>query len=152
MSYIETLIERCKKAQAAKPAEEFELDISDLSPLENIERAIYIIEEIDGNPNATFIQLSNYKQTGQRACPRLNAPSVVMYVGSSTTDLKKRITEHLGFGSKSTYALNLSHWFHGQYKITIRVYKESPDVLQIIEDSLSHELSPAFGKRGANNK
>ena len=75
-----------------------------------------------------------------------------MYVGSSTTDVKKRIEQHLGNGLKDTYALHLSHWFKGKYKITIRVYDEPIEVLQIIEDALSHDLSPAFGKRGGNNK
>jgi hypothetical protein len=28
----------------------------------------------------------------------------------------------------------------------------SKEVLQIIEDSLSYDLSPAFGKKGGNNK
>jgi len=75
-------------------------------------------------------------------------------VGSSTTGLKKRIKEHLGDGSKSTYSLQLKHWFNGSYRITIKVYddKISREVIQIIEDNLSHQLKPAFGKQGGNNK
>jgi hypothetical protein len=150
MSYIETLIANCERAKAAKPKKEFEL--GEVSELEGMESAIYIIEQVDGDNNKTFIDLSNYKKTKQRACPKLNAPSPVMYVGSSTTDVKKRIEQHLGNGPKDTYALHLSHWFKGKYKITIRVYDEPIEVLQIIEDALSHDLSPAFGKRGGNNK
>jgi len=80
--------------------------------------------------------------------------NVALYVGSSTTGLKKRIKEHLGDGSKSTYSLQLKHWFNGNYKITIKVYddKISREVIQIIEDNLSHQLKPAFGKQGGNNK
>jgi len=150
MSYIETLIENCEKAKAAKPVTDFVL--GDTTQLDGIEKAIYIIEQVDGNYERAFIELSKYKKTKQRACPRLNAPSPVMYVGSSTTGVKKRIEQHLGNGPKDTYALHLSHWFKDKHKITIKVYDEPLEVLQIIEDALSHDLSPAFGKRGGNNK
>ena len=86
MTYIDTLIENCKKAKAAKPVNEFVL--SEISDLDNIKKAIYIIEEVDGDNERTFIALSNYKKTKERACPKLNAPSPVMYVGSSTTGIK----------------------------------------------------------------
>ncbi len=88
----------------------------------------------------------------QRACPKLNAPSPVLYVGSSTSGVRKRIEQHLGEGAKDTYALQLKHWFRGKYKITIKVFDQPKEVLQIIEDSLSFELAPAFGKQGGNNK
>ena len=67
-------------------------------------------------------------------------------------NLKKRIEQHLGEGNKSTYALHLSHWFKGTYKIKILIYNEPIEVLQIIEDNLSHRLKPAFGKKGGNGK
>jgi Uri superfamily endonuclease len=150
MSYIDTLIENCNRAKSAQPAKEFEL--SDISDLDGIVNAIYIIEEIGGDADKTFIELSNYKKAKQRACPRLNAPAQVMYVGSSTTGVKKRIEQHLGDGPKGTYALHLKHWFNGRHRITIKVYDEPLEVIQIIEDALSHDLAPAFGKRGGNNK
>jgi len=150
MTYIDTLIENCKKAKAAKPVQDFVL--SDISELDNIEKAIYIIEEIGGNNEETFNALRNYKKTKQRACPKLNAPSSVMYVGSSTTGIRKRIKQHLGDGPKGTYALHLKHWFNGKKKITIKVFSEPAAVIQIIEDALSHDLAPAFGKAGGNNK
>ena len=62
------------------------------------------------------------------------------------------IYRYIGDGSKATYALHLSHWFRGEYKVTVKVYNEHSDVLQIIEDALSDELKPAFGKQGSNNK
>jgi len=76
----------------------------------------------------------------------------MMYVGSSTTGIRKRIEQHIGDGYKGTYALHLRHWFNGTYKITIKQYDESKDVLQIIEDDLSDKLKPAFGKQGGNNR
>ena len=75
-----------------------------------------------------------------------------MYVGSSTTGIRKRIEQHLGDGNKNTYALHLKYWFKGDWKITVREYNVSKDVLQIIEDDLSDKLKPAFGKQGGNNK
>lgn len=150
MTYIDELIESCKKAKDARPVKEFVL--SNNSELDGIDKAIYIIEEVGGNSKETFTALSNYKKTKQRACPKLNTPSQVMYVGSSTTGIKKRIKQHLGNGPVKTYALHLGHWFEGKHKITIKVFDEPIEVLQIIEDSISHALSPAFGKRGGNNK
>ena len=150
MSYIETLIENCNKAKAAKPERDFVL--GEISELDGIDKAIYIIEEIEGNSENTFIELSKYKKLKQRACPKLNAPSPVLYVGSSTTGVRKRIEQHLGEGAKDTYALQLKHWFRGKYKITIKVFDQPKEVLQIIEDALSFELAPAFGKQGGNNK
>ncbi|QYJ76689.1 GIY-YIG nuclease family protein [Shewanella sp. FJAT-52076] len=150
MSYIENLIENCNKAKMAKPEKEFVVE--NISQLDGIDKAIYIIEEIDGNCESTFIELSKYKKLKQRACPKLNAPSPVLYVGSSTTGVRKRIEQHLGEGAKDTYALHLKYWFRGDYKITIKVFEQPKEVLQIIEDALSYELAPAFGKQGGNSK
>ncbi|MFM1911030.1 MAG: hypothetical protein RJB18_421 [Pseudomonadota bacterium] len=151
--YIENLIQNCEKAKLANPTHTFVYE--NIEQLKDIKQGIYIIEEIDGDNEQTFNDLAQYKQykgPGKRACPKLNSPSPVMYVGSSRTGIKKRISEHLGDGSKKTYALHLDCWFKGKVKITIYVYQEAPEVLQIIEDALSHQLSPAFGKRGGNNK
>jgi len=148
--YIDKLIKNCELAKKARMIQEFEY--KSLSELDNISNAIYIIEEINGDKEKTFLDLKMYKNTKQRKCPKLNSPSKILYVGSSTTGLKKRINEHIGNGSKSTYSLQLKHWFKGKYKITIQVYEEPIQILQIIEDNLSHQLKPAFGKQGGNNK
>jgi Uri superfamily endonuclease len=150
MGYIDKLIENCQIAKNATLSETFEM--KNLSDLDSIDKAIYVIEEIDGNSERTFINFAEYKKTKQRMCARLNTPSNVMYVGSSTTGLKKRISQHLGHEHKGTYALHLSHWFNGKYKITIKMYDVENEVLQIIEDDLSDILKPAFGKQGGNNK
>ena len=49
------------------------------------------------------------RKTRKRAYPRLNAPAACLYVGSSRS-LAKRLRDHLGFGAKGTYALQLVHW------------------------------------------
>jgi Uri superfamily endonuclease len=150
MDYIDKLISNCGKAKESKPIQEFVMQ--NLSQLKDIKTAIYIIEEIEGNAQQTFIDFSIFKKSKIRACAKLNSPSKIMYVGSSTTGLEKRIEQHMGDGAATTYALHLKHWFKGKYQITIRQYNETPEVLQIIEDALSSQLQPAFGKKGGNNK
>lgn len=150
MSYIDRLIENCKKAKVAAPVKEFVLQ--DLSDLDGIKQAIYVIELVDGNEEEVFLEFSRYKDKKERKCAKLNSPSKTMYVGSSTTGVRKRIEQHLGEGHPGTYALHLKYWFQSNYKITIKEYSETKEVLQIIEDDLSDRLKPAFGKQGGNNK
>lgn len=150
MDYIDRLIENCKAAKESFPTDEFEFN--DLSSLDKIKQAIYVIEEIDGDIEETFLKFSRYKEKRERKCAKLNAPSKVMYVGSSTTGVRKRIEQHLGYGHVGTYALHMKHWFTGKHKITIKQYGVTKEVLQIIEDDLSDQLKPAFGKQGGNNK
>lgn len=150
MSYIDRLIENCQLAKKASPVKKFVM--KNISDLDGIDKAIYIIEQIAGDPAETFKDFSLYRQRKERSCAKLNSPSKVMYVGSSTTGLKNRICQHIGGGPKGTYALHLKYWFKGQYQVSIKVYNESSDVLQIIEDDLSDQLKPAFGKSGGSNK
>ncbi len=150
MIYIDRLIENCKKAKVAAPVKEFVLQ--NLSDLDGIKQAIYVIEQVDGNEEEVFLEFSRYKDKKDRKCAKLNSPSKTMYVGSSTTGVRKRIEQHLGEGHSGTYALHLKYWFQSNYKITIKEYSETKEVLQIIEDDLSDRLKPAFGKQGGNNK
>lgn len=150
MSYIDNLISNCEEAKKAKPTNEFVL--GELSELDGIKTAIYIIEQVTGDISGAFDSLSKYKASKERACPALNSPSKTMYVGSSTTGVKNRIKQHIGDGHKSTYSLHLKHWFDGKYKITIKEFDKTREVIQIIEDDISDRLKPAFGKNGGNNK
>jgi hypothetical protein len=160
MRYIDQLILDCEQAKNAVPTQEQEFELNDLSEfelnnlseLDKISNAIYVVEEIGGDIEITFTDLSRYKSLKERRCPKLNEPSAVMYVGSSTTGLRKRIEQHIGEGHKDTYALHLKHWFSGKCRIKIMQYAEPRNVLQIIEDDISDSLKPAFGKKGANNK
>ena len=155
-TYIDKLIQNCELAKSATSREKIILDqelaLDNLSQLDGIATAIYIIEEINGNKETTFDNFKKYKKQKERKCAKLNSPSSVLYVGSSTTGVKKRIKQHLGEGHKGTYALHLKKWFKGNCKITVKIYDEPIEVLQIIEDNLSYQLKPAFGKQGGNNK
>ena len=150
MDYIDKIIKDCQSAKKACALREFEMQ--NIDNLSGITHAIYIFEEIEGDAQKTYDELKVYKAKKKRACPKINTPSSILYVGSTTTGLKKRIIQHMGDGPKGTYALHLKHWFKGQYKVTIKEYDVTKSVLQIIEDALSADLCPAFGKSGANNK
>lgn len=150
MNYIDTLIDNCQKAKKATVVREFIMN--DISELDGIKHAIYIIEQVEGDTQKAFDDFSNYKKSTKRNCSKPNKVSSVMYVGSSTTGLRRRISEHLGKGAEKTYALNLKYWFDGTYKITIKEYDVSREVLQIIENNIWHEREPAFGKSGSNNR
>ncbi|MGE8561950.1 MAG: hypothetical protein ACN6NJ_13565 [Acinetobacter sp.] len=150
MGYLDTLIQQCYIAKTAIPVQEF--IFSTLDDLPKISKAIYIIEQVEGDINETFNRFRVFKEQATHACAKLNVPCKVMYVGSSTTGIKNRLKQHLGQGHKATYALHLNQWFQGQFKITIKQYDVENQVLQLIEDDLSDQLKPAFGKLGANNK
>lgn len=116
---------------------------------------IYLIKLVEGDKNVAYSRFISFKKLKQRSCAKVNShSSEVLYVGSSTTNIRKRIGEHLGEGNASTYSLHLKYWLPDQFKIEIEVrnYSESREVIQLIEDDLSYRHSPAFGKKGSNNK
>lgn len=152
--YLDQLIDRCEKARQAPAQREYKLrDSSDIAKLSTRSPpSVYWFEDLAGDTESTFEMMQVYKATRQRACPRLNHPSSTLYVGSSKSTLKRRLAEHLGLGSKHTYALHLNHWFNGPVAITVREYDVESGILQLIEDDLAYALSPAFGKKGGNNR
>jgi Uri superfamily endonuclease len=124
-----------------------------MGELKEIKSAIYIIRERNADTSSTFHAFQKFKKKKDRAFAKLNHPSSTLYVGSSTTGLMRRIKQHLGNGPKSTYALHLSHWAAEQeIEIEILQYNVPREFLQLIVDSISSELKPAFGKLGGNNK
>jgi hypothetical protein len=71
----------------------------------------------------------------------------------SCSDLNKRITEHLGRASDSTYALRFSEWLHlmsSKTKITCYYFKidAEQNALQKLENEIWDILKPMFGKKG----
>ncbi|HDK8953815.1 TPA: GIY-YIG nuclease family protein [Acinetobacter baumannii] len=165
-NYLDILIANCQAAKKAVCIKDFIL--TNGSELEGINSAIYIIREIDGDSQITFEAFKRFKQEQKEKkernkknmgvkedvllCPKLNKPSEVLYVGSSIKKLKNRLNQHIKNTNNDTYALRLQEWFSGQYEVQIKVYNVTRDVLQLIEDNLSFDLNPAFGKKGSNNK
>ncbi len=150
MTYLDNLIKQCEIAKKTKPKKIFYTD--EKLEFDNIKTAIYIIRAIDGDINDIFENFKTFKVKKTRKCPKINSPSNILYVWSSTTNLRKRLNEHLGNWHKATYALNLNHWFKNKFKIEIQTYDIEKEILQLIEDNLSYSLKPAFGKKGSNNK
>lgn len=153
---------------AQKPVRQFEIDdnfaMTRLSELKNMEQTvyIYIIEQIGGDIEDTHRKFKKFKEDNADVnCSKLNlAPSRVMYVGSSITNLHIRIRQHTEKTKRNTngkiignsYALRLNDWFKGRYKITVLEYYTTPREIQKIENKMWEDLKPAFGKKGGNNK
>ena len=81
-----------------------------------------------------------------------NGNSKTLYVGSSTSDFKSRLKDHLGVKkSGRTYALHLSKWDNNlEYTIKITTYKISKtesNIVELIEQQIWDQLQPVFGKR-----
>lgn len=145
--YIRELIANCGRALEASP--ERELVLQNLADLDGIERAIYTIELIAGDETQVFLDFVEHRARRERASAKVNAPSKTLYVGSSTTDVKARIRQHLGDGHKATSALHLKHWCDPIYQVCVLVYPDLPrPVIQILEDSMAYKLKPPSARRG----
>lgn len=128
-----------------------------ISELKDCENVIYRIKQIGGDISQTIEALKKRKTDNRYplALPKINdSGSETLYVGSSVNKFGARLRLHLGANSPRTYALHLSEWFQGSISLTVWQYdlKISRDVLQLIEDNLSFESKPSFGKMGANNR
>ena len=92
-------------------------------------------------------------EKGTRAYARINKPSLCLYVGSSAK-IHQRLKEHLGYGARSTYSLQLAHWakpFDLEVELECAKYPAGTDPkgLQALEDTHWSELRPMFGRQGA---
>lgn len=100
---------------------------------------------------STFLN-TKAMERNRRAYARFNHQSKFLYVGSSF-NIYQRFKDHLGYGSKSTYSLQLAHWACNLNLELDFIYSEYPqdighDIIQVIEDTLWDELRPMFGRRG----
>ncbi|ABQ06019.1 MULTISPECIES: hypothetical protein [Flavobacterium] len=82
--------------------------------------------------------------------------STILYVGSSTTDFRKRVKDHLGTQSSRTYAMHLCRWDgDADYEVSISAYQVISQsnqaigrfIVEILEQQLWDALQPVFGKR-----
>lgn len=96
--------------------------------------------------NKDRVNLSRYNKT----------LSDILYVGSSTTDFKTRIKNHLGTEGTRVYSLHLCKWDNClEYDLKIFAYEvisESDEtierfIVEILEQQFWDKLSPIFGKR-----
>ena len=150
MKYLEQLIQDAQKALITFPIKQ--LIVENVEDVKDVKQGIYIIEEIEGDKEKTFKDFLEYKKEKFRSMPAANQPSDILYVGSSVSNIKYRLLQHLGKGARQTYALHLNCWFNGKVRIKVLEYDTTPEILQLIEDSIAFDLQPAFGKRGSNGK
>lgn len=118
---------------------------------------LYTLIRTSNEPNNDVISRAfadaKAEERGTRAYARLNQPSSSVYVGSSEK-IHQRLKEHLGFGAKGTYSLQLAAWAR-PYNFELAFWcaqypSDTPsDVLQALEDTLWAEMRPMFGRQGA---
>jgi hypothetical protein len=92
------------------------------------------------------------KAVSERAFARFIRQSPCLYVGGSQ-NISQRLKEHLGFGAKGTYAMQLAHWARDlrlELEFTCAKYSDELEVeiLQALEDTLWDKLQPMLGRRG----
>ena len=77
-----------------------------------------------------------------------NNNSDVLYVGSILNDVHSRIKAHIGFGSKTYYAMHLKFWAPKDLKLNFYYCEvQEPMVINDIEAALAEHLNPLIGKR-----
>ncbi|MHA6231417.1 GIY-YIG nuclease family protein [Pseudomonas fluorescens group sp. PF-69] len=118
-------------------------------------RYIYQFSVEDDAPEDLYLAFAEAKDArkNDRAYCRLNPVSRLLYVGSSAS-LDARIKQHLGFGHRGTYAMQLCHWLPDREgELFIRAWRFSNQtngaVVQAIEDGLWASSKPMFGRQGA---
>ena len=167
------LMQICEAVDGVLPIEarEWEIDVAtlpenpkDFEPVQEISGwvgkstpCLYLFKYSTTNVDATNVGLcfekSKKEKVNGRAYARFNASlGACLYVGSSQS-MCTRFKEHLGYGSASTYALQLIHWarplgLHLQF-VCAKYAKDTPaEVLQALEDTLWQNQKPMFGRLG----
>ncbi len=67
MNYIDRLISNCNIAKKSTPSRNFILD--DIADLDGMKQAIYIIEEVGGDTENTYLQFSLFKEKRPGSVP-----------------------------------------------------------------------------------
>ncbi|MEA1071746.1 hypothetical protein [Sphingomonas sp. LY160] len=118
--------------------------------------AIYYLQPVDTNEDAIAligVFFAETKQKGDGRSRDNKRNSDVLYAGSSRK-MSTRVREHLGFCSRSTYALKLSEWYPAAdlpLQLVCAVYpaRTSAMVIGSLEDALWERLRPMYGRKGA---
>jgi len=105
---------------------------------------------------------SIYKAKKEHAMSKVNSQGElkkkVLYVGSSIgSNLKTRMCNHFGVGSKGVFSMHLIHWLPKEINsgIKVQLYKitgpehstANINLTELIEQGFWDELKPMFGKR-----
>ena len=112
MNYLDQLIINSKKAIIAEPIKYYQFNVNDcqnfdvleFDKLKKYKFVIYIITEINGNTKITYDLMKQFKSNNSKEykCSKINqSKSDILYVGSSTTGIKNRLEQHLGYKIKA---------------------------------------------------
>lgn len=141
-----------------------------VSNLKSVKKPVIYFFQFKDKPNNKPIvnRIRDYKENGNsdtgkkenRSCVKVRNDSdtefdtKVLYVGSTGSGFHGRVKQHLGFGPKGTYALQLVHWAKNlDLQLTLywmELHTESHDFRYDIEDALAEQMKPLVGKRGTN--
>jgi hypothetical protein len=138
--------------------------VSQLNFLEDLKGSYIYIFELAPNTNKSaliekinkFRSIENIDNEGndaRRATAKVpkgieNNNSNTFYVGSILNHVHSRIKAHIGFGSKTYYAMHLKHWAPKDLKLNFYYCKiEEPKIINDIEAALAEHLNPLIGKR-----
>lgn len=122
----------------------------------NSKNCLYYFRCLTENVDLALVErsfaIAKAHEANDRAYPRLNDKGAFFYVGSSQS-IAKRFREHLGYGPKRTYALQLIHWARRlaiNLEFVCAKYPTSTpyEVIQDLEDTLWESHAPMFGRQG----
>lgn len=137
--------------------------IDQLNFLENINGpVVYIFEIVDISikrellDNLTAFRSKENKDAdgndARRSTAELRADaeknnSKILYVGSIKQYVHSRVRQHLGFGHKHTYAMQLKHWAPKNLKLNFYYISiGDKDLTYDIEAAVAADLKPLIGK------
>jgi len=110
------------------------------------------------NPKQVYENFKYAKDNkiGERKYAKINSnSSKILYVGSTTkSKFHLRIKQHLGFGTKTTFALHINFWrknLKGKINLICLKFEITTNdkLIQTIEDAYWSKNLPMFGKQGS---
>ena len=126
-------------------------------------------DEINSKNICEIIQKKKSKNNSVKY-PKVNSENVeingvenkILYIGKSSTGFHKRLKDHLGLSSASTYSLQLKTWLEDEnlMKVKLELYYlpfnfasledgfDKNEILELIESSLHYHYRPILGRSG----
>ena len=129
-----------------------------------------ISNDIIASKNICKIILKKKSKKNSVKYPKVNSENVeingvenkILYIGKSSTGFHKRLKDHLGLSSSSTYSLQLKTWLEDEnlMKVKLELYYlpfnfasledgfDKNEILELIESSLHYHYRPILGRSG----
>ena len=126
-------------------------------------------DEINSKNICEIIQKKKSKKNSVKY-PKVNSENVeindvenkILYIGKSSTGFHKRLKNHLGLSSASTYSLQLKTWIEDNNlsNVKLELYYlpfnfasledgfDKNEILELIESSLHYHYKPILGRSG----